>query len=140
MTRSPSLVSVRVVSGPTTEPAPTSLPPRRLVPGSIRASAAISTSASTQVEAGSTTVTPASMWRLEDAAACLGLDGGEVGPIVDSHRHREVVGEVGGDGVARLAQGREDVGQVVLALGVVVGESGEGAGQRRLRRRRRCRR
>ena len=44
---------------------------------------------------------------------------------------REVVGEVGGDGVAGLAQRREDVGQVVLALGVVVGEAGEGVGQRR---------
>ena len=51
-----------VVSGPTTEPAPTSVAPRRLEPGSIRASAAISTPASIQVEAGSTTVTPATMW------------------------------------------------------------------------------
>ena len=118
-------MSISVVSGPTTEPAPTAVAPRRLVPGSIRASAAISTPASTQVEPGSTTVTPASMWRLEDAAAGLGLDRGELGAVVDPHRHREVVGEVGGDRVARLAQGREDVGQVVLALGVVVGEAGE---------------
>ena len=69
--------------------------------------------------------------RLEQAAAGLGLDRGEVGPVVDPHRHREVVGEVGGDRVAGLAQGREDVGQVVLALGVVVGEPGERGGQRR---------
>ena len=68
---------------------------------------------------------------LEQAAAGLGLDRGEVDPVVDPHRHREVVGEVGGDRVAGLAQGREDVGQVVLALGVVVGEAGEGGGQRR---------
>ena len=68
---------------------------------------------------------------LEQAAAGLGLDRGEVDPVVDPHRHREVVGEMGGDRVAGLAQGREDVGQVVLALGVVVGEAGQGGGQRR---------
>ena len=61
---------------------------------------------------------------LEDPAATLGLDRGQLGSVVDPHRHREVVGEVGGDRVARLAQGREDIGQVVLALGVVVGEAG----------------
>ena len=120
-----------MLSGPTVEPAPISVLPRRLVPGSIRASAAISTPASTQVESGSTTVTPASMWRLEDAAASLGLDRGEVGAVVDPHRHREVVGEVGGDRVPGLAQGRQHVGQVVLTLGVVVGEAGEGRGERR---------
>ena len=68
---------------------------------------------------------------LEQAVAGLGLDRGEVDAVVDAHRHREVVGEMGGDRVAGLAQGREDVGQVVLALGVVVGEAGEGGGQRR---------
>jgi hypothetical protein len=82
----------------------------------MRASAAISTSASTQVEAGSTG---------------LGLDRGEVDAVVDAHRHGEVVGEVGGDRVTGLAQGRQHVGQVVLALGVVVGEGGEGGGQGR---------
>ena len=97
----------------------------------MRASASISTPASIQVEPGSTTVTPASMWASSRRRRRLGLDRGEVDPVVDPHRHREVVGEVGGDRVAGLAQGREDVGQVVLALGVVVGEAGEGGGQRR---------
>ena len=67
---------------------------------------------------------------LEDAAARLGLDRGEVGAVVDPHRHREVVGEVGADRVAGLAQRRQDIGQVVLALGVVVGEAGERLGER----------
>ena len=92
---------------------------------------------------------------LEDAAAGHGLDRGELRPVVDAHRHGDVVGGMGGDGVAGLAQRREDVGQVVLALGVVVGEAGQGLGQgagvegvgagvdladRELRRRRRRRR
>ena len=77
---------------------------------------------------------------LEDAAARLGLDRGEVGAVVDPHRHREVVGEVGGDGVAGLAQGGEDVGQVVLALGVVVGERRRAPRPAARPRRRRCRR
>ena len=34
---------------------------------------------------------------LEQAAARLGLDLGELDAVVDPHRHREVVGEVGGD-------------------------------------------
>ena len=44
-------------------PEPIRVAPRRTQPGSIVASAAISTSASIQVAAGSTIVTPASMWR-----------------------------------------------------------------------------
>ena len=100
--------------------------PRRLVPGSIRASAAISTPASIQVEAGVDDGDPGEHVGLEQAAARLGLDRGEVDAVVDPHRHRDVVGEVGGDGVAGLAQRREDVGQVVLALGVVVGEARRG--------------
>ena len=67
-------MSVSVVSGPTTEPAPTSVRPRRLVPGSILASAAISTSASTQVERGVDDRDAGEHVGLEDAAAGLGLD------------------------------------------------------------------
>jgi hypothetical protein len=124
VTERPSLVSVSVVSGPTIVAAPISVAPRRVQPGSSLASASIVTSASIQVEAGSTTVTLHPPPR-------LGLDRGEVGAVVDAHRHRDVVGDMRGYRLALGAQGGEDVGQVVLALGVVIGEPGEGGGQRR---------
>ena len=52
-----------VVCGPTTEPVPIAVAPISEQPGSIRTSGSIATSASIQVDAGSTIVTPASMWR-----------------------------------------------------------------------------
>ena len=50
-----------MVCGPTTDPLPIRQAPIREQPGSIRTSESISTSASIQVAAGSTSVTPASM-------------------------------------------------------------------------------
>ena len=63
---------------------------------------------------------------MKDAAARLGLDRGKIRAVVDAHGYGQVVGEVRADVVTGGAQGRQDVGQVVLALGVVVGETGEG--------------
>ena len=55
------MVSIRVLWGPIVEPAPTTVAPCRAVPGSMRASGAIETSASITVLAGSTIVAPASI-------------------------------------------------------------------------------
>ena len=68
--------------------------------------------------------------RLEDAGPRLGLDRGEVGAVVDPHGHGKVLGQMGAHGVAGRAQRRQHVGQVVLALGVVVGEPAERLSQR----------
>ena len=122
---------MRVVCGPMIESAPTLVAPRRLVPGSIVASAAISTSASIQVEPGSITVTPATHVAVQDLAARLGGDDGEVGAVVDA----EVDVRVGGAGgrrraAAARAQHRQHVAEVVLAGGVVVVEVVERLDQR----------
>src|SRR5262249_3598721 len=58
----------------------------------------------------------------EDAPPRLGLDGGEVGAVVDAHRHGKVLGEVGHDRVPGRAHRRQHVGKVVLPLGVVAGD------------------
>ncbi|CPU63891.1 Uncharacterised protein [Mycobacteroides abscessus] len=55
----PTSVSVSVVSGPTVAPSATTVAPWSCVPGSSVTSRASSTSTSTHVVAGSTTVTPA---------------------------------------------------------------------------------
>ena len=59
---------------------------------------------------------------LEDLAAGLGLDRGEVDAGVDAEVDVRVVGHVGDDPAARVAQQRQHVAQVVLARGVVVVE------------------
>ena len=62
------------------------------------------------------------------AAAQLGLSGGELGPVVDAHKLGRVVDDDGTDGVAGGGQHRHDVGEVVLALGVVGRDAPEGGG------------
>ena len=91
---------------------------------------AISTSASIQVEAGSTIVTPASMWRSRIWRRASASATRQVGAGVDAEVHVLVVGDVGDDPPAGLAEQRQDVAEVVLALGVVVGEPAERLGQR----------
>ena len=116
MTRSPRRASIRVVIGPITEPEPTLVAPRSIVPGAIVTSGAISTSASIQVERGSSTVTPARMWRLEDAAARLLGGARQVDAVVDAEVDPGVRRAVGGDAQPGLADQRQHVAQVVLAL------------------------
>ena len=74
MTRdcSPTVVSIRVECGPMIESAPIRVAPRSEVPGSIVASAAISTSASIQVEPRVDDRHPGEHVALEDLAAGLG--------------------------------------------------------------------
>ena len=73
MTSAPSVESIRVVCGPTTLPRPTRLRPRSVVPGSITASASISTSASIQVASRVGDRDPGEHVALEDAPARLAL-------------------------------------------------------------------
>ena len=101
------------------------------VPGSITASASISTSASIQVEAGSVIVTPASMWRSRIRRRASRADDGELGAVVDADVDAHVVDLVDEDPPALLAQQRQHVAEVVLARGVV--------GRRSVRARRRGR-
>ena len=128
-----------VVCGPTTEPVPIAVAPISEQPGSIRTSGSIATSASIQVDAGIDDRDAGEHVALEDLPAGLGLDEGEVDARVDAEDHVRVGGDVGGDVTARLLQKRQDVGEVVLALGVVVGEARQHGRDRPCRRRRRCR-
>ena len=83
MARSPIRESISVVIGPTVLPDPIEVLPRRDVPGRMVASGSMLTSASIQVAPGSSIVTPARMWAMEDPAARLVGDAGEVGAVVD---------------------------------------------------------
>src|SRR5680860_962651 len=81
---------------------------------------------------------------VEDAAAGLGLDGGQVGAVVDAEQDRVVLGDAGGHGAAgppgtALGPGGssgssgdqgKDIRQVVLALGIVVADPLQGGEQR----------
>ena len=67
---------------------------------------------------------------VEDAAARERGRLGEVAARVDAEVHGGVGGAVGGDALSGLAQDREDVADVVLALGVVVGDRAERVGER----------
>jgi hypothetical protein len=59
---------------------------------------------------------------VQDLAAGLGRDLGEVGAVVDAEVDVRVVGAVGDDPQTLLAQHRQHVAEVVLAGGVVVAE------------------
>ena len=106
------------------ESAPIRVEPRRLVPGSIVASAAISTSASIQVEPGSMIGHPVQHVLMQDLAARLGGDQREVGAIVDAEVDVRVGGDVRDDLEAVAPEHRQDVAEVVLARRVVVVEAG----------------
>ena len=75
-----------------------------------------------------------------DAPLRLGADGGEADAVVDAEQERRVGDDVGGDALAGGGEEGEDVGQVVLALGVLGPDPGQGVeeGARRRRRRSRC--
>ena len=62
-----------LVARPIVLPAPMIERPRRLVPGRMAASAAISTSASIQVVAGSSTITHCQPWLFEPVGACSAI-------------------------------------------------------------------
>ena len=89
------------------------------VPGSITVSRPIVTSTSMCVVAGSTIVTPCALWR-SWMRCCASADAREVDAVVDAERERRVGRSTCAAIVLPgLAQRRQHVGQVELALGVV---------------------
>ena len=93
-------------------------------------SAPISTSASIQVEAGSVIVDPGEHVGLVDPVAGVAGDEREVGAVVDAQVHAGVVLAVGDDPAAGCPHQRQDVAEVVLALGVVVADPADRLGER----------
>ena len=82
------------------------------------------TSTSIQVVSGSTIVTPVAHPAVEDPAVQLLARRGELDPVVDALGLQDVVDRRSAPTPqAVLAGERDDVGQVVLALGVVVGRA-----------------
>ena len=128
---SPTVTSVSVVSGPTVAPAATDVRPCSWVPGSRVTSWASSTSTSTQVVAGSTTVTPArihasSTRRLSSArrtASCTRS-------LTPSTSCGSSVRTARTDAAVAVREA-DDVGEVHLALRVVPAEATERAAQHR---------
>ena len=116
---SPAVVSISVVSGPTSQRAPIRVAPRRNVPGSTTVSPPISTPTSISVLAGSTIVTPASAcarWIRSWASRRTCASSTRVlTPSVSAGS----VDHVRADRLALGAQQRQHVGQVELALRVV---------------------
>ena len=93
---------------------PTDVVPRRLVKGWMTVSSPMVTPASMTVEAGSTIGDAAAHVARGDALLGEPGDDGEVGAVVDAEGQRGVVDLVDVDAL----QLREDVGEVLLALGV----------------------
>ena len=112
------------------ESAPIRVAPRSAVPGSIVVSAAISTSASIQVDRRVDDRHPGEHVALEDLVAGLGRRQREVGAVVDAEVDVRVRGPVGDDAEPVAAQHRQHVAEVVLAGRVVVGEVVERLHQR----------
>ncbi len=106
-------------------------PPRRTWPGSIVASGAISTSASIQVAAGSTIVTPASMWRSAIWRRASAATAARSARLLTPRLTFGSSARWAATRQARLAQQRQHVAEVVLAGRVVVGEPVERVGERR---------
>ena len=119
-----------MVIGPMMLPEPIEVAPRREVPGRMVASGSIVTSASIQVAPGSSIVTPARMWarriRRRASSATRARSARSLTPRFTAG----IPDDVGDHLAPALADQRQDVGQVVLALGVVVGEPVEGLGER----------
>ena len=116
VTRTPATVSIRCVSGPTTDPLPTTVRPSRIVPGSSRVSAASSTPASMYVCAGSTMVTPSRIQCSVDPLTQDRFGFGELGTVVDTECFRRIVGHRRDHPVAGTVQHLDGVGEVVLTL------------------------
>ena len=126
---SPTSVSVRVTSGPTTASAPMLVAPSSWVPGSTVVSWPMLTSTSIQVVAGSTMVTPARMCALADPAVELTTDGRQLHAVVDALGLPEVVEHVGAHRVVAGPGDGDDVGEVLLALRVVGADVGQRVAQ-----------
>ncbi len=87
--------------------------------GWIRQSGSSTTPCSTNVDSGIDDAGAGQHVRVEQPQAHVALSVGQVDARVDAHRRDDVVGDVPDDVPARLAQDRQHVGQVQLALGVV---------------------
>ena len=108
-----------VVCGPTAQSSPIVVSPFRLVPGSIDRVLADRDADVDVRRAGSRIVTPLRGVALVDALLGELADLGELDAVVDAERERVVGDQVRADRLARLAELRQHVGQVELALRVV---------------------
>ena len=131
-TRAPAPISqsLRVVSGPITASSPTTVAPSSWVPGRMRdVLGASTTSASTQVVAGSMTVTPSRIQRVRIRRfSSRPSSASWTRSLAPSVCITSSI-DVRADGEAGVAGDLHGVGQVVLALGVVVGDLRQRLGQ-----------
>ena len=140
MARSPTRESISVVIGPIVLPAPMLELAAQRRAGEDRG---VSGDLDVGVDPGGARVLdrdPGAHVADQDPAARLLGDAGEVGAVVDPEVDSRIRGAVGGDAQSRLAEDRQDVAEVVLALRVVVGEPLERLGEGWRRRTRRSRR
>jgi hypothetical protein len=118
-----------VVSGPTVQPAPTDVAPRRYELGSTTVSGPIATPTSISVDATAADLDqrrrgiddrhPGAPVGVVDPALGDRADLGELDAVVDAERERRVAEDVRRDDAAPRAQDGQHVGQVELALCVV---------------------